>query len=433
MCAGARLVELSPDVEITRSDDLRGQAPCAIISLSACEPSGARVLRGVQRLARSAALRLRIHRARRSLQRSGYPTIEVLTWEPGVRARSSGSTTRAPDRLAHRFPLNAVIVGTRESAVPTAFAASVAAAESAFGRSLRAESLLFASSGVIVAPTTEVVLRVGVGPAASRIEEQRAALECLRAERPSQVVTERIPWPLAEGREGFAVWSAERRLPGAMAPPHLTGAFLEDCLEFLAALHEVGRSGNASSAADADLVASICDAHRARAVAELGRELDESLSHLPRGFGHGDFWNGNLMIDDGHLSGVVDWPAAGPGRLPLLDHLHLRANSARELSGRQLGVIIVDDLLPLARAGGDEFVRRACRRIGIELGPEELVDLVGAYWLNAVARELVDPDRDVDHAADPHWLKVNVEHVVRTFSRPGARRRAPERRRPATR
>ena len=168
-CAGARLVEQSPDVEIACSDDLRGEAPCAIIRLSAREPSGARVLRGAQRLARSAALRLRIHRARRSLQKSGYPTIELLTWERSVRARSSGSTSRAPDRLAHRFPLKAVVVGTRESAVPTAFAASVAAAETALGRSLRAESLLFGASGVLVAPATDVVLRVGVGFAASRL------------------------------------------------------------------------------------------------------------------------------------------------------------------------------------------------------------------------------------------------------------------------
>jgi hypothetical protein len=292
---------------------------------------------------------------------------------------------------------------------------------------------MFGASGVLVAPATDVVLRVGVGFAASRIAEQRAALERLRAEHPSHVVTERIPWPLAEGREGVAVWSAERRLSGSTASPHLTGAFLEDCLEFLAALHEVGRNGDASSARDADLLADLCNAQVARAVRELGREVDESLSHLPRGFGHGDFWHGNLLIDDERLSGVVDWPAAGPGRLPLLDHLHLRANSARELSGRQLGVILVDDLLPLARAGGDEFLRTACRRIGIELGPEELVDLVGAYWLNAVARELVDPDRDPDRATDPHWLKVNVEHVVRAFSRPGARRSAPERGRPSTR
>jgi hypothetical protein len=93
----------------------------------------------------------------------------------------------------------------------------------------------------------------------------------------------------------------------------------------------------------------------------------------------------------------------------------------------------VDDLLPLARAGGDEFLRRACRRIGIELRPDELVDLVGAYWLNAVAREVVDPDRDPDHPTDPHWLKVNVEHVIRAFSAAGARRSGPSRRRPATR
>jgi hypothetical protein len=318
--------------------------------------------------------------------------------------------------MAHHFPLNAVIVGSRKPSTITSFAASVAAAEAAVGHTLRTESVLVSASGVIVASTSDVVLRVAVGPAALRIEEQQAALERLVLEGPSHVVTERIPTTLAVGHAGLAVWSAESRLPGATAPPQLTESLYEDCVEFLAALHEIGHTGAASSAADAHIVATLCDEQSARAVRELGQALDESLAHLPRSFGHGDFWNGNLLIDDeARLVGVVDWPAAGPGRLPLLDLLHLRANSARELSGRHLGAIVVDDLLPLAQAGGDELLRRACRRIGIELTPRELVNLVGAYWLNAVAHEVADPDRDPDRPTDRRWRQVNVEHVVRAL------------------
>ena len=415
--AGADLVERSPDVEISRSDDVRGEAQCAIVALSAHEPMGARALRGVQRLARSFALRRRIRRSRRALETCGYPRIEVVTWERRVALTSAEPLTRRPVRLAHRFPLNAVIVGSRELATTTAFAASVAAAEAAVGHRLAAESVQITSSGVIVAPTSDVILRVAVGPAALRIEEQRAALECLQVERPSHVVTERVPRTLAVGHAGIAVWSAESRLPGKTAPPLLTPALYEDCVEFLAALYEIGHTGEASSTADAELVATLCDDRCARAVRELGHKLDESLAHLPRGFGHGDFWNGNLLIDDtARLSGVVDWPDAGPGRLPLLDLLHLQANSARELTGRHLGAILVDDLLPVAQAGGDELLRRACRRIGLELTPGELVNLVGAYWLNSIAREVADPDRDPDRPTDPHWRKVNVEDVVHALS-----------------
>jgi aminoglycoside phosphotransferase (APT) family kinase protein len=416
-CTSADLVEESADVEIARSEDLRGEAPFAIIALATREPKArVRLLRGVQRLARSAAIRRRIRHVRRSLRKGGYTSIEVLTWERGVCLRSSRSPSGAPERLAHRLPLKAVIVGARDPDVPTAFDEAVAAAESSIGRRLVPESLLVASSGVIVARADDVVLRVAIGPAASRIEEQGAALERLRTEHPGHVVADRVPWTVAEGRAGVAVWSAEQRLPGKPAPPLLTEALAEDCLDFLVALHEMGRNGDTSIAADADIVASLCDVQRAQAVRALGRELDKSLADLPRGFNHGDFWHGNLLVEGGRLTGVVDWPAARPGGLPLLDLMHLWTNGARELSGRELGSIVGDELLPLARAGGDELLHAYCRRIGVELAPGQLVSLVAAYWLNAVARELLDPDRDPDHATEPYWREANVENVLGHFS-----------------
>jgi aminoglycoside phosphotransferase (APT) family kinase protein len=125
---------------------------------------------------------------------------------------------------------------------------------------------------------------------------------------------------------------------------------------------------------------------------------------------HGDFWRGNLLAENGRLSGVVDWSAAGTGRLPLLDLLNLLA-SARE--PKHFGRALVEYLLPWARTGGDELSRAYFERLGLEVGPEGLEALVVAYWLERSAREL---DSYGDRARRPIWLLENIELVVPELS-----------------
>ena len=422
--AGAEIVEASPDVEIVTHGDSDGLAPCVIVPLRSRELADRpRLVRGLQRVVRSTALRPRIERVRRALLGSGYE-VDVLRWERGLRLTSSRSTSsRSTVPLAHALPLHAAVVGRRRGTGGTLYQASIAAAGHAVGHEVRPQAPVLGASGVMVAAAEDVVLRVAVGPAAARIEEQQGALDRLRLGCPGKVVAERVPWTLAGGRVGLATWSAERRLPGTKAAATLPPSVLADCLDFLVAMHAITDGGRASSAADAELVATLCPPQQARAVHALGREVDDSLSSLPHGFVHGDFWHGNLLVVDGRLSGVVDWPAAHPGGLPLLDLLHLQATSLSEQSGRQLGSILVDDLLPRARTGGDELIRAYCRRIGVQLGPDELTLVLGAYWLNAIARELVDPDRDPEDATrGQSWRVANVDAVAQTLAPSGRRR-----------
>lgn len=415
--AGAVLVDNSPDVEIGTGTGLAGDAPCAIVPLRAREPtSRSRALRGAQRLGRAAVVRARTGYVKRALRRRGYASTESLDWDRGTSVRLDGEQRYDVRALAHRFPLNAVVVGRRTDEL-TAFEAAVEGAEQATGRECRLESLLVAASGVIVARSEEIILRVGVGPAADRLEEQRASLERLEERRPPAVIADRAPRILSQGRAGLAVWSAERRLRGTRAPVQLTDRLLADSLEFLVALHGLESDGPPRSLArDADVIASIARCPSADELRELGRDLDDRFAETPRGFGHGDFWSGNLLVEDGGLSGVVDWPSAGPGCLPVLDLLHLKATAVRELSRRDLGCVIVDDLIELMQAGGDEPIREYCRRIGLEPRPELLVDLLKAYWLQALAHELLDPDRDPHKSAQERWREVNVEYVLRAFT-----------------
>jgi aminoglycoside phosphotransferase (APT) family kinase protein len=415
--AGAELVDRAPDVEIGTSARSAGHAPCAIVALRAREPtSRSRALRGAQRLGRAAVVRGRAGYAKWALRRRGYQSTRSLDWDRGTSIRLDGQQRDNVRALAHRFPLNAVVVGRRTDEL-TAFEAAVQSAERATGRESRLESLLVAASGVIVASGEEMVLRVGVGPAADRLDEQRSSLERLEQHRPAPVIADRVPRILAHGHAGLAVWSAERRLRGTRAPVRLADHLLADCLDFLVALHEFGSDGQPQSLArDADVIAAIASGRSADELRELGRHLDDRFAGFRRGFGHGDFWSGNLLVENGRLSGVVDWPSGGPGSLPLLDLLHLKATAARELSRRDLGPVIVEDLIGLMQVGGDEPIRDYCRRIGLEPEPALLVDLLMAYWLQELAHELLDPDRDPHKSAQERWREVNVEYVLRAFA-----------------
>ena len=67
-----------------------------------------------------------------------------------------------------------------------------------------------------------------------------------------------------------------------------------ECLDFLTALHSVKGSGrwDTSLVAAAEVVARVCGPAEAAMVHATGRVLDDALADVPRGFGHGDFFDG---------------------------------------------------------------------------------------------------------------------------------------------
>ncbi len=427
--AGAALVDTAPDVEIGTLGELQGDADCAVVEVAFTPKRGRRrLVRGVSRLAGSAEILRRTAHSRAVLRARGYPSTAVVTWERGVTLGHAryGSVRR---RIAHRFPLNAVVVGRRAHFQRTEFDAALTAAEEQLDRPLQPEGLLLGASGVVIAMGDDFVLRVAIGPAAFRIAEQRAALEVLRDVDPGPLIADRVPWVLAHGKTGLTIWSLERRLPGTTPGPRLVTPLVRDSLAFLRELHLIAKdeADPAANADRADAIAQLCGEPTGLALRDFGAYLDRQLLHIPRGFSHGDFWTGNLLVGADGLVGVVDWPGAGAGSLPVLDLLHLEVSSVRELTGRQLGSALMDDALPRMRAGGSEIMRSYCHRLGLDFDAAQTEALVGAYWLQAVAHELFDPDRDPNQAADPEWRRQNIELVLDTFTeaRPVKTRRRP--------
>ncbi len=418
--AGAELVATSPDVEIATAGELRGDAPAAVVTVSANRPPPhvARALRGVMRLAASAVVRARVARARRAARARGYGFTSAIPWEAHMKLRRELTRTANDGRLFHRFPLSVAVVCARTGPPRTLFDAALEEAERAKGHALAPDGLLLGTSGVIVSTAEDVVLRVSLGAPGRRVGEARAALRALSELRPPPLVAERIPWVLAMGEAGIGVWSLERRLLGRIPASPLTARLKADCLDFLQALHASGGGDAPSPLPDDVNTVAAAFPEVADQIRALGGRLEVELAHLARGFAHGDFWAGNLLAESGALVGVVDWPSAGPGRLPLLDLLHLRANERREADGSATAQVVLEELLPRARAGGDELDRDYCARVGVRPEPHVLEALLGAYWLSELAHDVADADRDPAKPLQLEWREANLAVLAALAANP---------------
>lgn len=410
--AGAELVEDEADLEVvSRAAELAANAGVVAIVLAAELPrSRSRGARAAARVARAGRLRVRAAADRSALRRRGYREIHLLSWEPGVPVSWDSRGERSG--VLARFPLRAILIGRR------AFEPSLV--EAALGEIGVAADLgdcrIEASGGSTLVFTTAGLLRVALGPAAGKLAGQSQALELLRRLGPPPEVERYLPWPLRSGRVGLGSFVLERILPGTAPVAGVTDSLRAECLDFLVRLFDLGRDSQVddprTSLAAAEAVAPFAPPAEAGLIRALGRRLDADLSGLERGFAHGDFWLLNLLVDrDGSLSGVVDWEAAGPGRLPLLDlfHFHVHARLGRDA---EPGPALISELVPWLEGGGDRFLDAYCRRVGVVVDPALLEGLALAYWLEWTAYSLETYGVE---GRRPGWFADNVSAVVNWF------------------
>ena len=411
--AGADLVESGAEVDIAPASELRGEADLAVVSFAARPHDSTHLaVRVGRRLASAAEVRVRALRARPIVRRRGYPRTDVLFWDVRQQFRAPGA--RAGRRKPVEYlPQRALVLGRRSAEAPTLLDASLAAAGAAVAGTLDSQAPSI-RAGLAATMTRRGLLRVAVGPARRQLEEQSKALEALRGSSAEAIVSDRVPWPLAVGKTGLADWSLERRLSGAKPVGALQAELLSECVDFLVALHAAGRSPAARSLSeDAESIAAFRPSEQRAALAAVGSRLDSALADVPRGFGHGDFFLGNLLTEGDRLSGVVDWDAGGPGRLPLLDLIHLQHLAQYSLADEDWGPSLVRHLFPWARSGGDEVAREYCSRIGLEPGPDALENLAVAYWLDRVAYTL---RTHLQRRTEPKWLARNVDFVLESVA-----------------
>lgn len=415
--AGGEAVESDPDVEIGDAQRLRGDAPCVVIPFYRWrDDSGTRGLRGVRRLARFMRLAVDLRLAERAVRNLGYSVSSSIGWERAAPVVGLGVPQPKRSHLAHRLPLNAVLVAHRGRYEPTIFEEVVAAAREV-GEGHPPSRVVFGSSGVVVADLGRAVLRVAVGPARSRLRAQRETLTQLRASEPPNDVARCVPQLIAHGSEGVADWTLEERLPGRH-PSRFSGDLAEDCLDFLAGLGRLSSDASMRTRleAAAETVAAACVDELGDEVLEVASEVAAELDGHSACFVHGDFWSGNLLTVGHRLTGVIDWSGGGPNGMPLLDLLHLRLSSIRERTREPLGHAVANHLLSGELAGDDDVLRAYSARLGLRFSPAEQRALATAYWLDALARELRDPDSP--HGPDEiGWESENVRPVLTTLEK----------------
>lgn len=425
--AGAQIVRVAPEVEIGPVHTLYGDAEMSIAVLgrparsTPALPLG-RVraawpvpLRALRRIAVSLELRASAQAARRQMLRLGHDTAKVMYWDHQMAPAPTQGRARLRARALGLLPQRALVIGHSGSAAPTVLDTVRAQAARATGQAL-ADGCAAVRTGGLVVDAGSGVLRVGVGHGRLQVLTQRRALAQLRAGRPPSVVMERIPWERAGGVSGIAEWSLERRLPGRPAARPIRDRVLSDCLQFLVALHGVQSTETqpASLVAQAQLIAAACPPATARHVAGIGRWLEDELADIPRGYAHGDFFPGNLLVDHGRLCGVVDWEAAGPGRLPFIDLLHLRFTSLVDTADIDWGPMLARHLLRGGGVARDEAIQTYAARLDLDARPDRVRALVIAYWLDYAAWQLrTHPQR----RWQARWIERNIEGVLGEITR----------------
>jgi hypothetical protein len=175
---------------------------------------------------------------------------------------------------------------------------------------------------------TRVLVRLG--PVGSPTDPRRSA-EALQAlaDRPE------VPRSLRTGIVGQVAWSVEALLPGAM-PRSLDRGITDAVARFTDRLPPAD-GPPAAPREDLAAIGAVLPDRRGRLEA-MADHVDRTLADVPGVLRHGDLWAGNLLVDAGALTGVIDWDAWHPSGAPGADLLHLlvadRAARSRRHRGR---------------------------------------------------------------------------------------------------
>jgi phosphotransferase family enzyme len=253
-------------------------------------------------------------------------------------------------------------------------------------------------------PGGEVLLRFG---ATGSQADPHGAARCL--ERLEAAGIRRVPRVVSGGRRDGVSWSAESILPGA-TPRRLTPELAVAAGAFLASLPV----SEGPPAAWRDDLLAIREAFpsRSREIDALAAGLEVRLASLPSVLRHGDLWAGNLLVERGSFTGVIDWDAWHPEGVPGADLMYLGVMDRALSAGPSCGRIWSDRpwRLPIVRHASPAY----WSRLGLSPGEDLLQAVALAGWAAQVASAL---RRAPELASTRRWVLRNVEPVLAPSSR----------------
>jgi hypothetical protein len=213
-----------------------------------------------------------------------------------------------------------------------------------------------------------------------------------------------VPSVHARGRTAGASWIVEQALPGSR-PTRTTGRLARQVAD-VCATFPLGDGPPTATAADlAGIAARLPD--RASAVARLAAAVSRGAEGLPAIVRHGDLWAGNLLVERGTLTGLVDWDAAHPAGIPGADLVQLIGTETRRRAHQALGPAVSSR--PWRRAGFLQAARAYWPALGIR-PDDDVLEIAGIAWWAAEVYGTVT--RLPHRAADQAWLETNVDGVL---------------------
>jgi ubiquinone/menaquinone biosynthesis C-methylase UbiE len=255
-----------------------------------------------------------------------------------------------------------------------------------------------------------------------RIQQEHQTLESLQRIPGVAGDWGEIPKPLTQGRFRGVPYFIQTALPGLPGLRFLHTDILDSrpvrhAFDFIVRLHRATQRLAPLGEAEWD---QIIAPHVESALGSLERQTnlrgvpirDYILRALggnswPLVFSHGDFWPGNLLFGTrGELLGVIDWEAAVPHFLPLLDLLHcllsIRAESERLAPTDLFGRVMSEGLKPAERRLVDEYAEK----MNFRLSPGQVRAFVLLDWLLRISAR-VEP-RQATWWCEQEWLRDNV-------------------------
>jgi hypothetical protein len=217
------------------------------------------------------------------------------------------------------------------------------------------------------------------------------------------------PRPLGRGVVAGASWTAEKLLPG-----HRPRRVTPDLV------HKAALACGRLPISDAVPTAPVDDLLGAAAAlpsyaADLRRLADRVRSRLddiPAVQRHGDLWAGNLLVDRGRLTGIVDWDAAHSSGVPGADLVQLVATDVRRRRRLPLGQAVLE----LPWRASTFTAATAEYWWALDIAPRRaLLDVAGiAWWASEIHHTLV---RFPQRRTDERWVAENVAAVLEGLDR----------------
>jgi hypothetical protein len=219
-----------------------------------------------------------------------------------------------------------------------------------------------------------------------------------------------VPRSLRAGTTAGAAWATETVLPGHHTT-QLTSDLLEDITRHLAGLPGAPSPPSVVDDQLREVASAFPD--RTEALNMVAAAVRRWTAGSPSVLVHGDMWLNNVLVADGHLSGVFDWDGWHPAGVPGTDLLNLLAAEERTRSRRDIGPLLISDYW--RSPGVVESLRGYMSARGVALPDAAGLAAIGvAWWASRVAGSLDRGKRPTD---DPAWVEWNLDRPLERLVR----------------